>query len=176
MAKAGIDLQPFYAKQKAQPKDSRCPIRVELHHEEKKTIYDPSTDAAALQKLRLSHQDTLVITDFRKHPEKIAAHRTRVEKMLKLGSVDLVDELSDLAKLEYDYDHWQGKIGVDPQGSVTYLKKEAARLCANGKGQRVVEIIELKRDALEEDGLGPAHPTLLLAKNLLQIYRDQLRL
>lgn len=32
---------------------------------------------------RLSHQDSIVITDFDKHPEKIAAHRTRIEKMLK---------------------------------------------------------------------------------------------
>lgn len=175
MAKASIDLQPFYAEQKAHPRDSPCPIRVELHRKEKKTIYAPSTDAAALQKLPLSNQDTIVITDFRKHPEKIATRRTRIEKMLKLGSVDLMDELSDLATLEYEYDQWRGQIGADPQGTTTYLKNEAARLCADGKGQRVVDIIELKRGALEEDGLGPAHPTLVFTKKLIQIYRDQLR-
>jgi hypothetical protein len=171
MAKAGMDLRPFYADEIPDDKGPRCPIKIEVYRDEKKTIYDPSLDSAALRQLKLVDKDTIEVTDFRKHPEKIEERKKRLEKMLILGSIEIMSELLELATLQYEYDNWLGQSGEEG-GSAPYVKKEATRLCSEGKGQRVVAILELKLGALELDGLGPAHPTIQSTKSLTQVYRD----
>ena len=172
MAAVGMDLRPFYAKKNGNNDGLRCPIKVVVFRKGEKTIYDPSVDSAAMQELPLELNDTILITDIRQHPKKIKARELRVEKMLELGSTEIVDELLSLAELQYEYDEWRGHADATSAGSVLHLRKEASRLVEQGKGQRVIGIIDLKLGALQLDGLRPAHPTMQTIMSLRQIYRD----
>lgn len=172
MAGVGMDLGPFYAKENGDKEGLRCPIKVEVFRKGEKTVYDPSVDSAALQGHPLELRDAIVVTDFRQHPQKIDARKKRIEKMLALGSTEIMDELLSLATLQYEYDEWRGQNDATAQGSVVLLKKEASRLIREGKGQKILDILELKLSVLELDGLGPSHPTIKSTKSLIQIYRD----
>ena len=169
MAGVGMDLRPFYAKKNGDNNGLPCPIKVVVYHKGEKTVYDPSVDSAAMQNLRLELNDAIGVTDIRQHPKKIEARELRIEKMLELGSTEIVDELLSLAALQYEYDEWRGESEATSEG---HLKKEAARHVEQGKGQRVIEIIGLRLGALKLDGLGPAHPTIRSTMSLLQIYRE----
>ncbi len=169
MEAVGMDLRPFYAQEDGDNDGLRCPIKVVIFRKGEKTIYDPSIDSAAIQRLPLELNDTIEVTDIRQHPKKIKARELRIEKMLELGSTEIVDELLSLAELRYEYDEWRGHADVTSDG---HLKKEASRLVEQGKGQRVIGIIDLRLGALQLDGLRPAHPTMKKIISLRQIYRD----
>lgn len=172
MEGVGMDLTPFYAKEKKDNDGLRCPIKVVVYHRDEKTIYDPSVDFAEMRKPTLELNDTIVVMDLRQHPVKIGARKKRVEKMLTLGSIEIMDELLSLATLQYEYEEWQGQAGVAAKGSAEYLKKEASRLIGEGKGQKILNILELKLDGHKLDGLGPSHPTNKETTSLIEIYRD----
>jgi hypothetical protein len=169
MEAVGMDLRPFYAQEDGDNDGLRCPIKVVIFRKGEKTIYDPSIDSAAIQRLPLELNDTIEVTDIRQHPKKIKARELRIEKMLELGSTEIVNELLSLAELRYEYDEWHGHADMTSDG---HLKKEASRLVAQGKGQRVIGIIDLRLGALQLDGLRPAHPTMKKIISLRQIYRD----
>ena len=114
----------------------------------------------------------IAITDFREHPKKIEARRQRIERMLELGSTVIVDELLSLATLQQEYDEWRGLTGAPPKGSVEHLQKEAARLVEGGKGQKILDILDLKLNALQLEGLGHAHPAIKATTNLIEIFRN----
>jgi hypothetical protein len=169
MAGVGMDIKPFYAKENGGNDGLRCPIKVMVYRKGEKTVYDPSVDSAVMQELPLELNDTIEVTDIRQHPKKIKARELRIEKMLELGSTDIVDELLSLADLRYEYDEWRGHADATSDG---HLKKEASRLVEQGKGQRVIGIIDLQLGALELDGLRPAHPRMKKIISLRQIYSD----
>jgi hypothetical protein len=169
MAKVGMDLVPFYAKENGENNSLRCPIKVVVIRKGEKKTYDPSIDSAALQGLPLEPYDTIEVFDLRQHPKKIAARELRIKKMLELGSTEIVEELLTLAELRYEYDEWRGHADATSDG---HLKKEASRLVEQGKGQRVIGIIDLQLGALELDGLRPAHPKMKKIISLRQIYSD----
>jgi hypothetical protein len=172
MAGAGMDIRPFYAKENTDNNGLRSPIKVVVIRQREKTIYDPIVDSVTIQGLQLEPNDAIAIIDIRKHPERITARMQRVEKMLAIGSTEIADELLSLAMLQYEYDDWLGQSGAVTKGSDEHLKKEASRLVREGKGQKILDILELKVGALELDGLGPSHPKIKSIKSLIQIYRD----
>jgi hypothetical protein len=172
MEAVGMDLRPFYAQEDGDNDGFRCPIKVVVFRKGKRTIYDPIIDSAAIQGLPLELNDTIEVSDIRQHPKKIKARELRIEKMLELGSTVIVNELLLLAALKYEYDEWRVHADATPAGSVVHLKKEAARLVEQGKGQRVIGIIDLKLGALQLEGLGSGHPTMKEIIRLRQIYRD----
>jgi hypothetical protein len=169
MAGVGMDIKPFYAKENGDNNGLRCPIKVVVYSKGEKTVYDPSVDSAAMQELPLELNDTIEVTDIRQHPKKIKARELRIEKMLELGTTEIVDELLSLAELRYEYDEWRGQADATADG---HLKKEASRLVEQGKGQRVIGIIDLQLGSLELDGLRPAHPKMKKIISLRQIYSD----
>lgn len=172
MAGVGMDLGLFYAKGRSDNVGPRCPIRVMIFRQGEKTIYDPSVDTAVMRARSLELNDTIAVTDFRQYPKKIEARRQRIDRMLELGSTEVVDELLSLATLQYEYDEWRGQAGAAPKGYVEHLKKEAARLVEGGKGQKILDILDLKLSSLQLEGLGHAHPAIKSTTNLIQIFRD----
>ena len=172
MAGVGMDLRPFYAKENGENNGLRCPLKVLVIRKGEKTIYDPCIDSAAMQGLPLELNDTIAVIDLRQHPQKIEARKERIEKMLAIGSTEIMDELLSLATLQHEYDEWRGQAGAAIKGSDEHLKKEASRIVREGKGQKLLDILELKLSALELDGLGPSHPTIKSTKSLIQICRD----
>ncbi len=172
MAGVGMDLSPYYARERVDNDGSRCPIRIVVFRQGEKTTYDPSVDAAVMRALPLELNDTIAVTDFRQYPKKIEARRQRIERMIELGSTEIVDEFLSLATLHSEYDEWRGQAGAAPKGSDEHLKKEAARLVEGGKGQKILDILDLKLSALQLEGLGKAHPAIKSATNLIQIFRD----
>jgi hypothetical protein len=172
LAKVGLDITPFYVKENGDKNRLRCPIKVVIYRKGEKTIYDPTVDSVAMQGLALELNDAIAVSDLRQHPEKIETRKKRIEKMLVLGSTEIMDELLSLSTLQYEYDKWLGQVGEDANGSVEYLKKEATRLVEEGKGQKIIDILDLKLGALKLDGLGPSHPIIKSGMSLIQIYRD----
>lgn len=172
MTGAGMDLGPFYVEERIDDDGSRCPIRIAVFRQGKRTSYDPSVDAAVMRTLPLSPNDAIIVTDFRRHPKKIEVRKQRVERMVELGSTEIVDELLSLATLRSEYVEWRGQAGEVAEGSAEQLKKEASRLVEEGKGQRVLDLLDLRLGALQLDGLGQAHPTVKSTKNLIRIFRE----
>ncbi len=172
MEKAGMDLRQFKAENNGSGGDTRCPIRIVVFRKGEETIYDPCVDSVVMREPLLEPNDVIEVTDLRLHPEKIGACKKRIEKTLELGSIEIMDELLSLSKLQYEYDRWLGKAGENANGSAGYLKKEAARLVGEGKGRRIIDILEIKLGRLESDGLGPSHPTIKSTMDLIRIYRD----
>lgn len=172
MAGVGMDLEPYYAKGHRDNDASRCPIRVMVIRRGQKTVYDPSVDVAVLRSLQLELNDTIAVTDFRQHPKRIEAGRRRIDRMIELGSTEIVNELFSLAALQFDYDKCLSNAGEHPEDSVASLKEEAARLAEEGKGQRILDILDLKLSALQLEGLGKAHPAIKSTTSLIEIFRD----
>lgn len=164
-----MDLSPFYTKRRSDNDGSRCPIRIEIFHQGEKTTYDPSVDAVVMRAHPLMLNDTISVTDFRQHPKKIEVRKQRIERMLELGSTEIANELWSLATLQHEYEEWRS--GVASKGSDDYLRKEATRLFEEGKGQKVIGILDLKLSALQLDGIGPAHPVVKQTKDLIGIFR-----
>jgi hypothetical protein len=172
MAGVGMDLSPFYTKGHGDNSGTRSPIRVMIIRHGQKTTYNPITDATVMRTLPLELNDTIAVTDFREHPKKIETRKQRVNRMLDLGSTEIVDELLSLATLQHEYDEWRGQGGTPPNSPVEYMKEEAVLLVKEGKGHKVLDILDLKLSALQLEGLGPAHPAMNSTMSLIQIYRD----
>lgn len=165
-----MDLGPFHTNGRGKKDGSSCPIRVEIFHQGEKTTYDPSVDAVAMRVHSLRPYDTISVTDFRQHPKKIEVRKQRIERMLELGSTEIGDVLYSLAALQREHEEWRSGAACKDPGD--YLRKEAARLVEEGKGQKVVGILDLKLSALQLDGLGPAHPLLKRTKDLIDVFRE----
>ena len=172
MAGVGMDLGPFYAKGRSQTDGSRCPIRIEIFHQGQKTTYGPSLDAVVIRAHPLKPNDAITVTDFRQHPKKIEDRKQRIERMLELGSIEIGNELVSLATLQHEYGEWRGEDAAAAKASDEYLRGEAARLVKEGKGQKILGILNLKLGSLQLDGLGPAHPVVKSTTHLIQIFRD----
>ena len=170
MAGVGMDLTPYYQKGHSVKDGQRCPIRVEIFNQSEKTTYDPRTDSAVMRAHALMPNDTISVTDIRQHPKKIEVRKQRIERMLELGSTEIADELLSLAAMQREYEEWRS--GAASKGSVDYFRKEAARLVEEGKGQKIIGILELKLSAQQLEGLGSAHPLIKQTKDLIAVFRE----
>lgn len=167
-----MDLSPFYAKEGVANQSSRCPIRIEIIREGKKSIYDPRVDAAVLRGLPVKLDDTIVVKDFRLYPKMIEDQRQSIEQMLWLGSTNLDDALRPLADLQHEYEDWLSESGKAARTSDECLKAEAARLVKEGKGQKIVDLLSVRLGSLQMHGLGPAHPDVKSLGSLIQMFKD----
>ena len=172
MAGVGMDLSPFYTKGDGDNKGTRSPIRIMIFRHGQKTTYDPSSDATVMRTLPLELNDAIAVTDFRQNPKKIEDRKQRIERMLELGSTEIGDELLSLATLQHEYEEWRGNAGAAAKTSDEYFRAEAAQLIKEGKGQKIVGILNLKLGSLQSDGLGPTHPVVKSTTHLIQIFRD----
>lgn len=172
MTGVGMDLRPFYSEGRNGNDGPRCPIRVAIIRQGKKKTYDPSTDARVLRAMPLEPYDTVDITDMRQHSKKIEIRKQRIERMLELGSTEIGDELLALAALRHEHEEWRGsEAGEEVPDSDEFLKKEAARLVKEGKGQKIISLLDLRLSALRLEGLGQAHPVVQSPMNLIRIFR-----
>lgn len=172
MAIAGINLSPFYDQARNGNHRTPCPVQVVIYREDKKTSYNPISDAAVLRALPLERNDAISITDLRQHPQKIHARKQRIERMLNIGSTELGEELFSLATLQQEYEEWIGDANAVSKGLDEHLKAEASRLVNEGKGPKIIELLDLKLGSLRLEGHGPAHPRMKTTTQLIQIFRE----
>lgn len=148
-------------------------LKSQIFHQGEKTTYDPSRDAVVMRSHPLKINDAIAVTDFRQHPKKIEDRKQRIERMLELGSTEIGDELLSLATLQHEYEEWRGDAGAAAKASDEYLRAEAALLVKEGKGQKIIGILNLKLSDLQLKGLGDAHPAVRSTTNLIQIFRQR---
>ena len=172
MAKVGMDLSSFNTKDQGYNDGNRCPIRVSIFHGGKETTYDPSVDAVAMRAHSLTLNDVISVTDFRNHPQKIVLRKQRIERMLDLGSTEIGDEVLALATLQHEYEEWRADASATPKELDEYLRAVASRLIKDGKGQKIIDLLELKVSSLKLDGLGPTHPVIKSTTSLVQTFQD----
>jgi hypothetical protein len=157
VAKAWLDLRQFY--KGADSGVQACPIRVVLYRDGKRKIYDPGSDADVLRTEKVHRLDAIEVKDFRKYQGKIEESVRRINQMISLGSSEVGDEILELAALRHEYTQWKrSSSGDEPDTVESFTKKEVARLTDEGESFKMIGILDLRRSALEREGLAPAHP------------------
>lgn len=93
--------------------------------------------------------------------------------MFALGSTETGAEIRALASLRHEYNLWRkGGGGANAEGLDAVLQKEAARLAGEGKGQKIIGLLELRLGALGLAGLGEAHPTVQEINEMIDIFTE----
>ena len=174
LRKVGLDLSSFYDYKKG-PDKLNCPLRIQLlRNGQIVKSFVPDADQAALKTERVQLNDVIVVTDLRKSPERIEERRKRIEQILELGSTRIGDEIQAVAELRFEYDQWlNGNKNAPGDGKDRALQKEVIRLCEEGKGAKIIQLLELDRGALVLTGLGPAHPVLRKNEELKRMFEEQ---
>jgi hypothetical protein len=171
----GVDLAPFYSEKTGVPGRPACPLRVELYRNGQAIrIFDPSIDQRELKTERVQLNDTLVVRDFRKQPGKIEEQRKRIEKALELGSVQLAHKIQAMADLRFEYNRWLlDDHRPEVEGKSAALREEVARLCKEGKGPNIIQLLEFDRGVLVSSGIGRADPVLQRTEDLKRMFEEQ---
>lgn len=173
VAKAGLDLQQL--RNDCTASNEPCPVRIILHRNEGSMAYDPFSELEKLRAEQTQLNDLVLVVDFRTFPAKIKERTKRLDQMINLGSTDFGDELMALAKLRHDSAQWKdGKNKIEPASLESFIEIEATRLVDEGKGKKIVSLLELKQSSLELEGHGPAHPSIRQAKQLIATFTDLL--
>ena len=173
LAKTGFDLRPFFNGD--EDKDHACPIRVILYRGGTSKSYDPKINAKALRTERVHLQDAIELKDFRTYPIKIDEWTKHLNQMIFLGSSEVGDKIRKLAGLRHEYARWKKSgAGEEPESVGSFEMKEVARLIDEGKGGKIVGLLELRRNALALEGIAPAHPKMKETVDLLKMFTELL--
>lgn len=79
-----------------------------------------------------------------------------------------------LAGLQDEYAQWVRISGEkEPEPVDSFVIKEVARLSNEGKGQKTVDLLELRRREMELGGVGPGHPTMKRLVDLIELFTAQ---
>ncbi len=172
VAKTGLQLRQLNKGQIDE--EQACPIRVVIWRKGTKMSYDPKIDAAKLRTTQVLPHDTVELKDFRTYPGKIDERRKRLSQMITLGSWEIDDEIRVLAGLQDEYAQWVRISGEkEPEPVDSFVIKEVARLSNEGKGQKTVDLLELRRREMELGGVGPGHPTMKRLVDLIELFTSQ---
>ena len=174
VAESGLQLRQLNKGQIGE--EQACPIRVViLRKGTKMGCYDPKIDAEKLRTTQVLPLDTVELKDFRTYQGKIDERRKRLSQMITLGSWKIDDEIRLLAGLQDEYAQWVRISGEkEPEPVDSFVNKEVASLTDEGKGQRTVDLLELRRREMELGGVGPGHPNMKRMVDLIELFTAQL--
>jgi hypothetical protein len=174
VAESGLQLRQLNKGQICE--EQACPIRVVIWRKGTKMgYYDPKIDAEKLRTTQVLPLDTVELKDFRTYQGKIDERRKRLSQMITLGSWKIDAEIRLLAGLQDEYAQWVRISGEkEPEPVDSFVNKEVARLTDEGKGQRTVDLLELRRREMELGGVGPGHPTMKRMVDLIELFTAQL--